>query len=138
MAIKQGTWYGRHSDGAMHFEEFFNHGQLVSGRSRTADGQTYIYDESSLYPMPEGGNALLMQYLMKRVKQINPAQHGQVTLIFSVTANDVVKDFKVKNSLSKELDAKAIEFIKEGPKWTPARQHGHIKQSGLGLVTIEF
>lgn len=135
---KQGTWYGHHSDGAMHFEEFFNHGQLVSGRSRTADGQTYIYDESSLYPMPEGGNALLMQYLVKRVKQINPAQHGQVTLIFSVTANDVVKDFKVKNSLSQELDAKAIEFIKEGPKWTPARQHGHIKQSGLGLVTVEF
>lgn len=135
---KRGTWYGRHTNGAIHFEEFFNNGMLVSGRSRTLDGQTYVYDESSLYPMPEGGNAQLVQYLTKRVKALKPSQHGQVNLIFRVTTNNVITDFQVRKSLNKELDAKAIEFIREGPKWIPAREHGHMKQSGLGLVTVEF
>ncbi len=135
---KAGTWYGRHANGAIYFEEFFNNGRLVSGRSRTLDGQTYLYDESSLFPMPEGGNAQLMQYLGKRVKALNPSVQGRVTLIFRVTINKLITDFHVTKSLNKELDAKAIEFIKEGPQWMPAREHGHLPQVGWGVVSVEF
>ena len=136
--LKQGIWNGRHSNGAMHFEEFFSDGFLVKGRSRTLDGQTYVYDESSLYPMPDGGNKQLIQYLMKRTRQLDPSQHGQVTLTFNVTTRSELRDFKVKNSLSKELDEKAIQFVREGPMWIPAREHGHLKRSGFARATIEF
>jgi membrane associated rhomboid family serine protease/antitoxin component YwqK of YwqJK toxin-antitoxin module len=135
---KQGTWYGRHANGSMYFEEYFNNGRLVSGRSRTRDGQTYVYDESSFFPMPEGGNVQLVQYLTKRVNALNPTEHGRVHLLFRVTTNSVITDFDVVKSLNKELDAKAIEFIKEGPKWIPAREHGHLKQTGWGSVSVEF
>lgn len=135
---KEGIWYGHHANGSMYFEEFFNNGRLVNGRSRTLDGQTYVYDESSFYPMPEGGNAKLVQYIKQRAKELNPADHGRVHLAFRVTTNGVITEFKVSKSLNKELDAKAIEFIKEGPKWIPAREHGHVKQTGWGLVSVEF
>jgi len=135
---KEGMWYGRHANGSMYFEEFFNNGRLVNGRSRTLDGQTYVYDESSFYPMPEGGNAKLVLYLKQRAKELNPTDHGRVHLAFRVTSNGVITEFQVSKSLNKELDAKAIEFIKEGPKWIPAREHGHLKQTGWGLVSVEF
>ncbi len=135
---KEGTWYGRHANGAMHFEEFYNNGRLVNGRSRMVDGQAYVYDESSFYPLPEGGNAKLVQYLKKRVSELNPSEHGNVNLTFRVTANKVITEFQIRKSLNKELDAKAIEFIKEGPMWIPAREHGHIVQSGWGYVSVEF
>lgn len=135
---KEGTWYGRHANGSLYFQEFFNNGKLVSGRSRTPDGQTYVYDESSFFPMPEGGNVNLVQYLSKRVKALNSNEHGRVHLIFRVTTSSAITDFDVIKSLNKELDAKAIEFIKEGPKWIPAREHGHLKQTGWGTVSVEF
>jgi TonB family protein len=135
---KQGTWYGRHDNGALYFEEYYNNGNLVSGRSRTQDGQTYVYDESSFYPMPEGGNAKLVNYLNGRAAQLKPAVHGRVHLAFLVTASGTITEFQVSKSLNKELDAKAIEFIKEGPKWIPAREHGHQQHTGWGLVSVEF
>lgn len=135
---KQGIWYGRHANGSMYFEEYFDKGRLISGRSRTIDGQTYVYDESSLYPIPEGGNAKLVKYLKQRVKEMNPSMHGRVHLAFRLTANGIITEFQVSKSLNKELDDKAIGFIKEGPKWIPAREHGHLKQTGWGLVSVEF
>lgn len=135
---KQGIWYGRHANGSMYFEEYFNNGRLISGRSRPLDGQTYMYDESSFYPMPDGGNAKLVQYLNQRVKELNPLVHGRVHLAFRLTTSGVITEFQVSKSLNKELDDKAIEFIKEGPKWIPAREHGHLKQTGWALVSVEF
>jgi hypothetical protein len=135
---KQGQWYGRHPNGQLHFEEFFNNGRLVSGRSRTLDGQTYVYDESSYYPMPEGGNGKLVEYLQQRVKELNPSVHGRVHLMFRVTTNSVLTDFDVTKSVNEELDARAIELIREGPKWIPAREHGNVKRTGWGSVSVEF
>ena len=135
---KQGQWYGRHPNGQLHFEEFFNNGPLVSGRSRTLDGQTYVYDESSYYPMPEGGNGKLVEYLRQRVKELNPSVHGRVHLMFRVTTKSALTDFDVTKSVNEELDAKAIELIREGPKWIPAREHGNVKRTGWGSVSVEF
>jgi len=135
---KEGTWVGRHANGSLYFQEFFNRGRLVSGRSRTLDGETYVYDESSFYPMPDGGNGKLVQYLANRVKALNSNEHGRVQLIFRVTTRSVITEVEVMKSLNKELDAKAIEFIKEGPKWIPAREHGHLKRTGWGTVSVEF
>ena len=42
--VKQGYWYGRYPTGEMYYEEIFSGGVLVSGQSRTLDGQTFVYD----------------------------------------------------------------------------------------------
>lgn len=135
---KEGVWQGRHKNGSLYFEEFFSRGRLVSGRSRLLDGQTFVYDESSLYPMPDGGNAKLLVHIEKEVNKINPAVHGKVVLAFRVSISSVLSDFLVDKSLTPELDAKAIEIIKSGPVWLSGRDHGQRAQSGWGWVTIEF
>jgi membrane associated rhomboid family serine protease/antitoxin component YwqK of YwqJK toxin-antitoxin module len=135
---REGVWEGRHKNGSLYFEEFYNEGRLVSGRSRLLDGQTFVYDASSFYPMPEGGNAKLVSYLKTKVAQANPAQHGKVVLAFRVSVHGVLSDFLVEKSAAPQLDALAIEFIKTGPQWIPAREHGHQYQPGWGWVTVEF
>ncbi|MEX1239306.1 MAG: rhomboid family intramembrane serine protease, partial [Cyclobacteriaceae bacterium] len=69
---KEGYWYGRHPNGQLYFEEYFNQGRLVSGQSRTVKGQTFVYDESSLYPMPEGGFERFQRYLKSEKEKVDP------------------------------------------------------------------
>lgn len=135
---KMGLWTGRHEDGSMHFEEFFHDGRLIRGRAMTRSGETFIYDASSLFAMPEGGNQRLVAYLEKRVAELKPEVHGKVRIFFRVTINRVLTDFVVDESLNPELDAKAIELIKAGPPWLPARDHGHQPRSGWAWVTVQF
>lgn len=135
---KEGVWEGRHKNGSPYFEEFFNQGRLVSGRSRLLDGQTFVYDQSSLYPMPEGGNTKLLAHIKKELSRIDSSVHGKVVLAFRVSFSRVLINFTIDKSLTPELDAKAIEIIKSGPAWMPGRDHGHLAQNGWGWVTIEF
>ena len=135
---RMGLWTGRHDDGSMYFEELFHDGRLIRGRAVTRSGETFLYDASSLFAMPEGGNERLLAYLNKSVAALNPDVHGKVRISFRVTINRVLTDFVVDESLNPELDAKAIELIKAGPPWLPARDHGHLPRSGWGWVTVQF
>lgn len=135
---KEGMWLGYHANGQPYFEEFFNNGRLVQGRSSTLEGQRFIYDESSLFPMPEAGYPHLGNYLKEKVTAFNSAQHGVVKIWFRVTLNRKLTDFQVDKSLTPELDIKAIEFIKNGPVWLPARDHGHYLRSGWATISVEF
>ncbi|MCW5910362.1 MAG: rhomboid family intramembrane serine protease [Cyclobacteriaceae bacterium] len=135
---KEGRWMGYHANGQTYFEEYFNNGQLVQGRSRTLNGQQFVYDGSSLFPIPEAGYPHLNQYLKEKVKQLNVAQHGQVKVWFRVTLNRVLTDFQIDKSLAPELDSLVIEWLRTGPQWLPARDHGHQMRSGWSTVTVEF
>jgi membrane associated rhomboid family serine protease len=135
---REGLWTGRHEDGTTHFEEYFQQGILIRGRSRASDGQTFVYDASSLFPMPEGGNIRLVEYLEQRVMELQPSEHGVVRVTFRVTTNRVLTDFVVDEGLTAELDSKAIEFIRSGPPWLPARDHGHLPRSGFARVSVTF
>jgi TonB family protein len=42
---------------------------------------------------------------------------GDVKLTFTVDANGVINDCKVVTGLSEAADKKAVELIKNGPKW---------------------
>lgn len=135
---KEGVWQGYHINGKLYFEEFFNNGHLIQGRSSTLDGQRFVYDGSSLFPIPEMGYPDLNNYLKEKTKALNPAQHGQVKVWFRVTLNGVLTDFQVDKSFAPEQDALVIEWLKNGPAWLPARDHGHYMRSGWTTVTVEF
>lgn len=135
---REGVWRGYHANGQPYYEEFFNNGSLVHGRSNTLEGQRFVYDASSLFPMPEEGYPYWDNYLKAKIKTLNPVQHGSVKVWFRVTPNRVLTDFQVDKKLTPELDALAIEWIKNGPAWLPARDHGHYMRSGWTTVTVEF
>ena len=85
-----------------------------------------------------GGNLVLVEYLEASVKKYDRNKSGTVVLSFRVSSKGVLSDFQVNKSLDDALDAVAIDLILKGPKWIPARQHGHQYQDGFGHVTVEF
>lgn len=135
---KEGMWLGYHTNGQLYYEEIFAMGGLLQGRSITEDGQRFVYDASSLFPIPESGYFHLQAYIQRKVKDLNPSNHGLVKVWFRVTVNRVLTDFQIDKSLTPDLDAQAIEFLKAGPSWLPARDHGHQMRNGWATVTIEF
>lgn len=135
---KDGTWYGRYPNGEMYYEETYNQGVLVAGKSRTPGGQTFLYDESSLHPLPEGGIVRFQEYLKEEVKKFNTEELGHVKLSFRVTASGSIADLLIDQGASPVLDAKAKEILLKGPRWLPARRHGHEKVDGWASVQVEF
>lgn len=135
---KEGYWYGRHSDGQMHFEENFNAGRLLTGRSRSLAGETFVYDATSLFPLPEGGFEKFKRYVDDETSKIESKITGQVRISFRVTTKGLLTDVNVEKSLSQELDAKAKEIVMKGPRWIPAREHGHLAVDGFAYVVVDF
>jgi membrane associated rhomboid family serine protease len=135
---KHGYWYGRHANGEMYFEENYNRGRLVNGRSRSMNGEIFNYDESSLFSLPEGGYKKFNNYLRSATTKVNANVKGMVRLSFRVTTAKVLTDFKIEKSLNAELDEKAKEILLNGPEWMPARLHGHQPVDGFAIVTVEF
>ena len=135
---KHGYWYGRHPNGEMYFEENYNSGRLVSGRSRTTDGKTFVYDESSFFPIPEGGHNKLSNYLAEQTARYPAVERGTVRVSFRVTEKSVLTDFTVERGLSRQANEIAKEIIKNGPRWIPAREHGHKAVDGFAFVSVVF
>lgn len=136
--VKEGDWYGRYPNGQLYFQEKFNEGRLVSGKSRSVDGKTFVYDESSLYPMPEGGFEKFHAYLKAKTSGVSAVEMGHVKLSFKVSANGVLADLVIQQSASPMLDEKAKEILLEGPRWLPAREHGCRAVDGEGTLLIQF
>lgn len=133
---QHGYWYGRHVNGDMYFEENYNRGRLISGRSRSKSGKTFVYDESTLYALPAGGFDKLNAHIASQTKE--SSEHGTVRLSFRVTVSGQLTDFKTEKSVSKELDMKARQIILSGPRWLPARLHGQEPTDGYGYAIVPF
>jgi membrane associated rhomboid family serine protease/antitoxin component YwqK of YwqJK toxin-antitoxin module len=133
---QHGYWYGRHSNGEMYFEENYNRGRLINGRSKSKSGRVFVYDESTLFALPEGGFKKLNDHIVSQTK--DAGAHGTVKLSFRVTVAGQITDFKTEQSVSKELDTKARQIILSGPRWLPARLHGQEPTDGYGFVSVEF
>ena len=135
---REGYWYGNHPDGKLHFEELFKEGRLVSGRSRNSEGQSFAYDASSLFVLPEIGARRFNDYLTESTREIRSDVKGEVSLSFRVTERGKLADVKVERSLSAELDERAKEILLRGPAWRPATIHGYQAVNAVGRVIVRF
>jgi antitoxin component YwqK of YwqJK toxin-antitoxin module len=136
--LKEGTWYGRYRNGDMHYEENFVQGRLISGQARNPAGETFVYDESSLFPIPEGGFERFQTYLKAETKKFKTDDMGHVKLSFRVTRHGTLTDLTVDKGATPALDAKAKEIIVKGPRWRPARRHGYEPIGEWVFVQVEF
>jgi membrane associated rhomboid family serine protease len=136
--VREGYWFGRHETGDMHFEEHYNHGQLINGRSRNKEGKNFIYDVSAYFPLPVGGYPELRTYLEKATARVRTDTSGTVRVEFRVTPTGLITDIKTKSDLSIELQTRAKEILLNGPRWLPAREYGYIPTDGFAQVEMEF
>ncbi|MEX2231993.1 MAG: rhomboid family intramembrane serine protease [Cyclobacteriaceae bacterium] len=136
--LKEGYWYGHHPNGEMYYEENYYRGRLISGKSRTLNGETFMYDATSLQPMPEEGFEKFHEYVRSETKKVVSDDLGHVKLLFRVTKKGLLTDLAFEQSATPTLDNRAKEIILNGPRWLPARSHGHQAVDGWGLVLVEF
>lgn len=135
---REGLWKGYHENGKPYFEEYYRRGRMLNGQSVDENGQRYVYDNTSEFPIPVGGNEAIVRHLQAEVKKLNPSVHGRVHMAFRVTVEGVLTDFLLDEKLTPELDQLAIEIVKRGPAWIPAKVHGHEKVEGWARVTVNF
>lgn len=135
---KEGYWYGLHKNGTIYYEENYFNGRLINGRSRNLAGETFIYDESSFFPLPSGGYQKLKEYLKESTEELETNTTGKVRLSFRVTMKGALTDFKVLQSVSPEIDEIAKKILIEGPRWTPAKNHGYESEDGFAYAEVEF
>lgn len=136
--VKEGHWYGRHQNGSLYFEEVYTGGRLVSGKSRSADGKTFIYDASSLFPLPEAGFDKFNQYVKATAAKMSDGERGRVKISFRVTAKGVLTDVNAADGASPRLAGKAKEILLSGPGWVPAKVHGSKAVDGFAFIWVEF
>jgi antitoxin component YwqK of YwqJK toxin-antitoxin module len=136
--VKEGYWYGRHPNGEMYFEETFHGGRLLQGKSRTLAGETFVYDESSMFPIPEGGFENFYAYVKTETRKLDSDELGHVKISFLVSRKGVLSQLYIEQSATPALDVKAMSIIREGPRWLPARRHGHEAVEETALVQVEF
>ncbi len=90
---------------------------------------------------PEGGWQSFREYVYKKLHRekdmdttgaILTFMPGSVEIEFVVDENGTAKQFRVTKSLNKESDAKALDVVRQWPRWITARQNAK------GKVVIEF
>ncbi len=135
---KDGYWYGRHENGDMYFEETYGQGRLIRGKSRNLQGQTFVYDASSVFPLPQEGFAKFRAYLKSATAKVRTEQPQHVKISFRVTKKGVLTDLNIEESSSAALSSKAIEILLNGPAWVPAKIHGDRAEDGFAFVEISF
>jgi len=135
---KEGYWFGKFENGEMFFEENFFKGHLVRGRSQNLQHKNFIYDESSLYPLPEGGFRALHNYLNEATSTSPASDSGIVRLVFRVTTTGRIVEVAVEKSVSAQCDSIAKELLLHGPAWVPSKEHGQIPFESHTFVDVAF
>lgn len=134
---RDGMWKGFHEDGSPYYEEMYRDNELIRGAAITKDGRRFVYDQLSLYPVPEGGMPAFRRYeILNKKKEF--IWSGTVKVVFDVASDGTMSDFTILESSCADCNAEAIRLVKEGPRWRPGVMHGHQKISGRGYVEIPF
>ena len=136
--MKEGSWFGWHPDGQMHFREDYRDGYLVSGRAISPKGERYLYDQTAFYPQPVGGHDALKQYLSREARKFADDEFRRVKLSFRVTAKGELRDFEALESAGYEWDERAKAILRAGPRWSPARLYGYVPADGYATAEVEF
>lgn len=76
-------------------------------------------------------------YLKYPQSCINDGIQGRVMVEFIIQADGKVTDAHVTRSIDPELDAAALNLIKESPKWRPARHNGKKVPCSM-TIPVEF
>ncbi len=134
--LAHGMAYGNYEDGSRKYEELFENGTLVQGRSYNGNS-TNTYDRSIYYPFPSGGMESFEDYVSTQTAQTG-LPSGKVRLIFTCPPSGQLYNIRVWESVSPDHDRAAVRILENGPEWIPVREHALTPVISEGTVTITF
>ncbi len=99
-------------------------------------------DQRAMFP---GGQEGMMSYMMQNIKYPKEAEkdkaQGTVVVHFVVETDGSISNVQVPDSqkVHPALDAAAVKFVKNMPKWVPARLKGKaVRQSASHVVAYRY
>lgn len=99
--------------------------------AKANDDSDKIFSKVEIDAAFPGGDAAWRRYLERNLGGFNPADNGAPDGLYTVRVQFIVdKEGKISNVTALThygygMEEIAIRVIKNGPKWTPAIQHGH-------------
>jgi membrane associated rhomboid family serine protease/antitoxin component YwqK of YwqJK toxin-antitoxin module len=137
---REGYWYGYHENGEPFYKELFKDNRLVSGASRSVEGKQFVYDNLSEYPFPVSGMGSFQKYLRDEIEheKIYSGCGGSVKILFNVGPDGSLWDFVILQGRSHECNLRAIDLVKNGPKWRSALEHGFKPVVSQTFIEVKF
>jgi TonB family protein len=128
--FKDGKWKGEGGtkDSKITFNEEYNNGQLIIGKSVDQNNNTYTYTVRDKQPQFIGGVEAFGSYLGQNIKypysaRLNKLQ-GVVILTFVVQADGTLTEIKAVRSPGEDMAEEALRVLRLSPKWVPGSQYG--------------
>lgn len=96
------------------------------------DENNKIFEKTETVPSFPGGTTAWRKYLERTLSNYNPADQGAKTGAYTVMAQFIVdkegnvSDIKTLTHFGYGMEDTVISMIKNGPKWIPAMQNGHV------------
>ncbi len=126
---RDSIWNGASKNIGISFIEKYKDGDLISGVSVSAKGDSVTYKKMrGTPPQFKGGVDGFGRYLGTNIQYPDNARkndiQGRVILSFVVEKDGTVTNIVVSRSVNPELDEEAVRVLKNSPKWIPGTQFG--------------
>ncbi len=106
----------------------YENDKFISGILKSQDGKLLPYEAREVMPEFIGGEKKLYEYLAAKIKYPKKDRRkgisGEVLVEFIVCKDGSVCEFKIKQSVSKNIDKSVLDALKDMPKWKPAKNDG--------------
>lgn len=126
--VRHGIWKGTVVEEEANFEEKYDKGTFVSGRSVKPDGKVTEYTIKEVLPKFPGGEKAFGKFLTENIKYPAEARSwgmaGKVVLTYDVGKDGSITDIQVLSSPHYALEEEAVRVLKRSPKWEPGIQNG--------------
>lgn len=125
---KSGIWTG-YKDGEKLYEESYNHGNLITGKSWDGDNKVHKYKKikESAY-FKKKNNSTIKKFVHHQLSTNLPHIEGAVKIIFSISKKGTVKDVDVIKHLDNSHD-EAVKKVLLNMVWSPAKFRGQTQTS---------
>lgn len=110
------------------YEEQYQKGEFVSGRSFSADGEIFPYEQVETVPTYPKGIPAFYDYLVRSLKYPTEAKknnvEGRVFVEFTIQKDGSVANVKAIRGIGSGCDEEAVRIVRGSPKWIPGKQRG--------------
>lgn len=126
--VRHGVWKGTIAEEGISFEEKYDKGTFLSGKSVEPDGKVTLYTIKDVLPQFPGGEKAFGQFLSSNIKYPPEARNwgmsGRVVLSYTVEKDGSLTDIQTVSAPHYALEEEAIRVLKKSPKWKPAIKNG--------------
>lgn len=136
--LEDGIWTGTTKKFKINFEDKYENGMLIYGKSIDSLGNKYSYETIYLKPKPKKGINHFYKYITKKYNVSKRIFKEQLIILgFNVDKLGKLCDFKILQGLNPESDNEAIRVVSEYDNWIPGEFRG-IKMKFAHKIPIKI